>query len=145
MSNRHLRRILSHKLSPILFLVLFAVVVGLFVVNDFGVSVDEPNLKIYASQSLNSYIYWLDNSQSPQLGPSNLRFYGPAFLMLVELAIRFITKSNFEPDVINLWHFSYFLLFLLGVICLYLLSCRWFSRRTSFLVAALFVTQPLLI
>ncbi len=145
MPHRHLTTILSHKLTPILFLVLFAFIVGLFVVKDYGVSIDESDLQIYAKQSLDSYVYWVDHSQPPQLGPSNLRYYGPVFLMLVELAIRLTNKLGVNPDVVNSWHFSYFLLFLLGVISLYLLSCRWFKRRTSFLVAALFVTQPLLI
>jgi hypothetical protein len=54
MTYLHSRKILAYKHIPILFLVLFGAVVGLFVVNDFGVGVDEPNLRIYGKESLDS-------------------------------------------------------------------------------------------
>jgi hypothetical protein len=139
------RKILNHKLTPILILVLIALIVGLLVVNDFGASVDEKKLRIYGKESLASYAYWLDHSKSPQLGPTNHKYYGPAFMMAVELAIRIMLKLGLDPDINNVWHFSYFLVFLLGVICLYLLLRRWFNHRTSFLVVVLFITQPLLL
>jgi len=145
MSHRNLSKILSHQLTPILFLVLIAFIAGLLVLKDFGVSVDEPNLHLFAKRSLDSYVYWIDHSLSPPIFHNIRRYYGPAFLMLVEMAIRFSIKLGFNPKVIEFWHFSYYLLFLLSVISLYRLSCRWFNRRTSFLVAALFVTQPLLV
>jgi hypothetical protein len=145
MTQLHLSKILSNKNSPIILLACIAITIGLLVAKDYGVGVDEPNLNLYGTQSLDSYKSWLDQSHSPNLGPSNLRYYGPAFLMLVELAVRLIFKLGFDPNGMSVRHYSYFLVFIVGVICLYQLSCRWLNRRTSFLVALLFLTQPLLI
>ena len=45
---------------------------------------------------------------------------------------------------IDIWHFSYFVLFQLTGLALYSLTKRWFSRWTAWAVLLLFTAQPLL-
>ena len=119
-------------------------IVGILIVHDFGVSVDEPRYYIYAEQSLDSYRSFFGLLYEPDYGPGNLRYYGPSFIILVELAARIVRSLFTNMLEIDIWHFSYFILFQLTGLALYSLTKRWFSRWTAWAVLLLFTTQPLL-
>jgi len=119
-------------------------IVGILVVHDFGVSFDEPRYYIYAEQSLDSYRSFFGLLYEPDYGPGNLQYYGPSFIILVELVARILQSLFTNMLEIDIWHFSYFVLFQLTGLALYSLIKRWFSRWTAWAVLLLFTAQPLL-
>jgi hypothetical protein len=118
--------------------------VGLFIVHDFGISYDEPDYYLYAQNTVDAYKSFFALAYSPAFGPHDLPNYGPAFILFPELAIRFL-KWIF-PDIFpaDVWHFSYFLLFQLGGVCLYVLARRWFRNWSAWGILLLYTSQPLL-
>jgi hypothetical protein len=119
-------------------------IVGILTVHDFGISFDEPRYYLYAAQSLDSYRSFFGILYEPDYGPANLRFYGPSFIILVELVVRVLRLFSASILEIDIWHFSYFIIFHLTGLSLYSLAKRWFSRWTAWAVLILFTTQPLL-
>jgi len=119
-------------------------IVGILIVHDFGVSFDEPRYYIYAEQSLDSYSSFFGLLYEPDYGPANLRYYGPSFIILVELVARILQSLFTNMLEIDIWHFSYFVLFQLTGLALYSLTRRWFSGWTAWAVLLLFTAQPLL-
>jgi hypothetical protein len=119
-------------------------IVGLFIVGDFGVSYDEPEYYVYAQNTVDAYKSIFALAYSPAFGPHDLPNYGPAFIIFPELVIR-ILKSIF-PNLLpaNVWHFSYFVLFQLGGWCLYALARRWFEPWSAWGILLLYTSQPLL-
>jgi hypothetical protein len=120
-------------------------VLGAITFKNYGESTDEPRYYQYADQSLNAYQKWIDPSYVPNFGPDNLRDYGPAFAMGVDLLVRLSGASSSPVSTINFWHFSYFIIFLIAVVCFYFLSRRWMSDWAAFGITCLFATQPLLV
>ena len=123
---------------------LLNVMLGLFLVRDFGVSYDEPDYYLYAQNSVDAYGSFFALAYTPSFGPNDLPNYGPAFIIFPELVLRFlrvIFRDVFAPDI---WHFSYFVLFQLGGLCLYLLARRWFQSWSAWGVLLLYTSQPLL-
>lgn len=129
---------------PVILLVIAALGVGYFTVQDYGLSWDEAGIYKYSVRVLEAYRYVLhpQNLEVDNTLPI-LNLYGPAHIMYAALASRFILAV--QP----LWlpstaiHFSYFLTFLFGVLSLYLLTVRWVSPLAAFGAVLLFVTQPL--
>lgn len=118
--------------------------IGLFIVRDFGMSYDEPEYYLYAQNSVDAYRSFFALAYSPVFGPHDLPNYGPAFILFPELAIRFlklIFPNFFAADV---WHFAYFLLFQLGGLFLYSLARRWFNSWSAWGILLLYTSQPLL-
>ena len=124
--------------------VMVNLLVGLLTVHNFGISYDEPRYFLYAEHSLDSYRSFFTILYGPNYGPMNERFYGPSFIILVELVIRVIRLFSASIIEADIWHFSYFVIFQLSGLCLYSLVKRWFSRWTAWAVLVLFITQPLL-
>lgn len=119
-------------------------IIGLFLVRDFGVSYDEPEYYDYAQNTVDAYQSFFALAYSPVFGPHDLPNYGPAFIIFPELVIR-ILKPVF-PNLLpaNVWHFSYFFLFQLGGLCLYSLARRWFEPWSAWGILLLYTSQPLL-
>ncbi len=117
--------------------------IGLLIVRQYGMSVDEPNNYRYADDTLDAYPSFFGTLYEPKYD-SAYDGHGPAFLTITLILIRIIQvvfPNVFVPD---LWHFSYFVTFQLTGLCLYWLSKRWFSTWTSWGILILFTTQPLL-
>jgi hypothetical protein len=119
-------------------------IVGILTVHDFGISFDEPSYYLYAEKSLDSYRSFFSILYEPDYGPGKLRFYGPLFIVLVELVVRVLRLFSVSILRVDIWHFSYFIIFHLTGLSLYSLAKRWFSRWTAWAVLILFATQPLL-
>lgn len=120
------------------------IVIGLFIVRDFGVSYDEPDYYLYATKTVDAYGSFFALAYTPFFGPNDLPNYGPAFIIFPELiirAVKFILPTVFAADI---WHFSYFVLFQLGGLCLYSLARRWYRSWSAWGILLLHTSQPLL-
>jgi hypothetical protein len=118
--------------------------VGLLIVRDFGVSYDEPEYYQYAKNTVDAYKSFFALAYTPVFGPHDLPNYGPAFIIFPQLGIRALTLIFPDLPVAEFWHFSYFVLFQLGGLCLYSLARRWFQPWTATGILLLYATQPLL-
>ena len=119
-------------------------VIGLFIVRDFGMSYDEPDYYLYAQNTVDAYKSFFALAYSPAFGPHDLPNYGPAFIIFPELVIRFLKQIFPNLLAANVWHFSYFFLFQLGGLCLYSLARRWFKQWSAWGILLLYTSQPLL-
>ena len=119
-------------------------IIGLFIVRDFGMSYDEPDYYLYAQNSVDAYKSFFALAYIPTFGPHDLPNYGPAFIIFPELAIRLIKLIFPHLFAANVWHFSYFFLFQLGGLCLYSLARRWFDYWSAGGIILLYTSQPLL-
>lgn len=134
------------RLEIVLLLLWFVsnLVIGASTVHEYGTSIDEPRNYDYATDTLRAYGSFFGLLYEPKYEP----FYdghGPAFVTLVRVPIKFI--EGIFPNVFSrdLWHYSYFIAFLLTGLCLYVLTKRWFSKWTAGGLLLLFSTQPLLL
>ncbi|HET9913827.1 MAG TPA: hypothetical protein VFQ13_18175, partial [Anaerolineales bacterium] len=118
--------------------------IGLFIVRDFGVSYDEPEYYVYAQNSVDAYRSFFALAYVPVFGPHDLPNYGPAFIIFPELVIRLLKLIFPNLFAADIWHFSYFLLFQLGGLCLYSLARRWFGNWSAWGILLLYTSQPLL-
>ncbi len=117
--------------------------IGLLTVGDYGASWDEPSNYSYAKYALGAYRYFLHARDLPPF-QSILNFYGPAYLMGVELLSRLIRAIQPSWSIVTAWHFCYFVTFLAGAVLLYLLLRRSLSAPASLGACLQFLTQPLL-
>jgi len=134
--------------KPILLLIVFNILVGLFIHDDFGLTWDEPYFYGYGDAL--GYAYspteWfsghfdLYNSYGPSADDHKTR--GPAYLLLARGFVYGLEAlgSNYA----SAWHLVNFLFFQLGIYFLYRLSKRWMSSSAAFFASAFFSFQPLL-
>lgn len=128
---------------PILLILSFSLLVGIFTLDNYGQSWDEPDIYRYGDYALDVYQYFWHPQDMPNFD-TNLDFYGPAFFMIATLLARGLTALFPAWTDIYAWHLVYFVTFLAGVFFLYLLAKRWLGEWSAFGVALLFLTQPLL-
>ena len=137
---------ISPKNEKLFLLIWFAInlIVGVLIVHDFGIGTDEPIYILYANKSLDAYKSFFGLLYEPAFEVKNLHYYGPAFVAIISLITRLM--SRIMPNIlsIDIWHYSYFLLFQLTGLCLYTMTKRWFSSWTAWAVLVLFTTQPLI-
>jgi hypothetical protein len=134
------------RLERTLLLVWFVINLGIgaLTVHEYGMSIDEPNNYRYAADTLAAYPSFFGLLYEPKYD-SSYDGHGPAFVTLAAIPIGIIQKlfpAVFAPD---LWHFSYFITFLLTGLCLYWLARRWFNAWTAWGLLLLFTSQPVLL
>jgi hypothetical protein len=135
----------TRKYLPVLVLVAVNVVIGLFIVRDYGMSWDEANAQSYGKDTLIAYTTLLKYHQlTTEYGPGNIRYKGPAFFLTAEAATRLVARLGLGRHQTAVWHFAYFLTFQIAIVSLYALSRRWVGSWAAFGAALLFATQPLL-
>ena len=137
---------LSRPQLAVILLICVNLVIGIAVVGDYSESWDEANNKIYAEQSLGAYSWLWDKSVDLErhLGPTNQRYRGPAYPVLATLLVSLLQRVNQEWAAIDLWHFSSFLAFQLGLLFFYSLCRRVIGNWAAFGATVLFSSQPLL-
>jgi len=128
---------------PIILLVAINLVIGIFLVKDYGQSWDEPGNYRYAYHSLENYYNLFHGLPVTDFNDLHLDQKGPAFFMLAGLFSRLVTAILPGWSEINGWHLASFLTFQVGVISLYFLARRWTGNWAAFGAALLFSTQPL--
>jgi hypothetical protein len=129
-----------------IFLLLWLIVcllIGTAIVHDYGMSIDEPNNQRYAADTWNAYPSVLGMRYEPEYR-SSYDGHGPAFITLAGIFVKIMQRvisGAFAPD---LWHFSYFIAFLVSGLCLYWLARHWFGSWASWGILLLYSSQPLL-
>lgn len=141
-SMTDIRTIRLEKMLLLLWLIA-NLIIGILTVHEYGMSVDEPNNQRYAADTLAAYPSFFGFRYPPKYD-SSYDGHGPAFVTLALLFVRLVqgvVPNLYAPD---LWHFSYFITFVLTGLCLYWLAKRWFNIWTAWGVLILFSTQPVL-
>jgi hypothetical protein len=118
--------------------------IGLWIVQDYGLSTDEPNYYRYADYTLEAYKSFFGLLYEPVYGFSDLYYYGPAFILIVNSIIKILHWLPVDFWDVGVWHYAYFVTFQLTGLCLYGLAKRWFNYWTAWAVLVIFITQPLL-
>jgi len=140
------KTIIAHKYFPVMLLIVLNICLGGLIVKDYGESWDEANNRLYGEQSINAYTWWTNNDFPLEnyLGPTNQRYRGAAYPMLVSVFASWIQTINSDWFTIDLWHLANFLCFQLGVLFFYIICLRFVNIWVAFGVTLLFSTQPLL-
>jgi hypothetical protein len=137
------RKILSWRLALVL-LIGINLIIGGITYRDYGDSYDEAGLREYASQTLDAYKKFHAPVYVFQYAGNDVQYYGPAFVMGVELIVRTFHLPTVGPSAGDIWHLAYFISFLIATTCVYFLGRRWLSNWSAFGIALLFSSQPLL-
>jgi hypothetical protein len=124
-------------------LIAVLLLIGLVIVRDYGPSWDEMLIQKYSQQSLTAYGNFLRTGSLPDFGERDLKYYGPAYMMVCELIARTLNSIGIGW-IVSQWHIAIFLSFLLSVLSIYFLARRWLKWWSAFGVTLLFATQPLL-
>ncbi len=145
MGKRIMIRLQSARLERVFLLIWFiaCLAIGIGTVHDYGMSIDEPNNQRYAVDTWNAYPSLFGTRFEPAYR-SSYEGHGPAFITMAGIFVKVmhrVMSGAFTPD---LWHFSYFITFLLSGLCLYWLARHWFGIWTAWGILLLFSTQPLL-
>ena len=134
---------------PFLLLWIAALIAGVLMSRDFGLSWDEPLYYKYGEAV--GYAYspraWLSGSFDLEnaYGPSaeDHKIYGAAYL-LVARNVMHTLQAITGAETADAWHLVNFLAFMGGVAFFYALCKRWMSPVASLLATALLASQPLL-
>ncbi|CAG0951163.1 hypothetical protein ANAEL_00077 [Anaerolineales bacterium] len=114
---------------------------GLLTFNQYGESWDDRSLQKYAAKSINAYITFPQQGKV-NITPEDLGYYGPAYVMAVDLLSRALDFLPFPlPD---LRHLVYFLTYFAGILAFHSLAKRWLSDLPALGATILYATQPLL-
>ncbi|HEX2978631.1 MAG TPA: hypothetical protein VHO48_00045, partial [Anaerolineaceae bacterium] len=143
-----IRRVVRNPNFPIYVILFLGVTLGVFIYTSFGASWDEYGYYVYARSTLKAYSIADRLSGAFQLeatlGPEDLRFYGPSFL-IVGSGLHAILSLIFPRALsIDLWHLVIYLTYLLGVFFFYKIAQRWVSTAAATLSTLLFASQPVL-
>jgi hypothetical protein len=124
----------------LLLLILGLVVVGLFLVDDYGASFDEPFNVDYARWAIDQFrgidVFQRMDDRGSNKGP----IYFVGYTILGDVLAAAVPQWE-APDA---RHFVNFLMFAMAVGCLYALGLRFVAPTSALLAAGLFATQPLL-
>jgi len=124
---------------PLILLLLVCMLVGWFIVDDYGTSWDEHLNSAYGQEALKAYFATPDFRLTQSSGIT-----GPAAFMLAEVGARLFSKLHPVWQWIEGRHYIYFLQFLLAAYGIFLLSSRLVHQRAALIATLLFLTQPLL-
>lgn len=135
-----MKKFLHSEYLPVFLLIAVSLAIGLWTIHDYGESWDEYNFFRYANESLAAYPGLFQPGFHLEFSDPTLRYYGAWFLMTIVLAAR-LFPHWYISDVA---HLLTFIVFLLGVLVMYLLARRWLKPLASFGAALLFAAQPVL-
>src|SRR4026209_1595794 len=125
---------------PLTILLVLSLLLGILTLNDYGESWDELKLYDYAADSMEAYATWFQHGTIPVTG-DRFENYGPAFMMFTSL-LKKAGKAIFPIlQTVDIQHFVYFVMFLLGMWAFYHLAARWMSQNAAIGATLLFMTQ----
>jgi hypothetical protein len=130
----------SSKYGLILIYIAISLVVGLFIVDDFGLSWDEFQDVTYGKVVLDAY----QGSEDFIWEGRNRRFYGPFYWMSLNLFTQAFENVRAGWMYVDLWKVGSFFIFQVSVFLIYRLSLRYLKKGQALFTAILFSTQPLL-
>lgn len=126
---------------PLTILLVLSFIIAVLTLNDYGESWDEMKLYRYAADSLEAYGTWVQHGTIPVTG-DRFENYGPAFVMFTAILTKGMRQVIPAIHSVDVQHFVYFLMFLVGVWAFYQLVTRWMSRNAALGAMLLFMTQP---
>ncbi|MCA2000534.1 MAG: hypothetical protein LDL51_01580 [Chloroflexi bacterium] len=130
---------MKKRLSTIVLAVIL--LAGLLTFNQYGESWDDRSLQKYAAKSINAYVTFPQEGKV-NLTPEDLGYYGPAYVMAVDLLSRALDFLPYPlPD---LRHLIYFLTYFAGILAFHALAKRWLSDLPALGATVFYATQPLL-
>jgi hypothetical protein len=115
-------------------------VIGFLILDDFGLSWDEYEDITYGDAVLRAYQGFDDYLW---IGPK-VRYFGPAYWLFANLTSKLLDLLRIHIDVVHLWKYICFLVFLMAMFFFYILCTRFIKRSTALIATALFGSQPLL-
>ncbi len=122
-----------------------AFIIFLFTIHNYGASYDEPFLYDYADVNLTAYSKFALNQPYQDLFSfRDLRYYGPAYLILGGVAKNLVLLILPAWDRYDAWHLINFSAFLFSAWMLFLLCQRLVSKKAALFAALLYTTQPVL-
>ncbi|MEN8240957.1 MAG: hypothetical protein ABFS17_03460 [Chloroflexota bacterium] len=137
----------SKKITPIQILICFIVlnlVIGIFIVQDFGRSTDEAHE--YRTSGVALGLYSGDINENPVENYEALghdRFYGTASTAAISFIENYIFPNKDHSRKV-IAHYSYYIFFQAAIIGVFLLAKNFFDDWVSLIIAFVFGTQPLL-
>jgi len=134
------QRIPSSKFGLILIFIAIALIIGLFIADDYGLSWDEYKDITYGDAALNAY----QGSEDFKWVGANRIYYGPFYWMSVSIISRVIESIGANISMVDGWKYIGFITFQIGVFSLFILCTRIMKHSYAFLTALLFSLQPLL-
>lgn len=135
--NEKINRILQHEYFFVLLIISFNIIIGLFTVDSYGISVDEHSSWDFGTQALSKYI---GNGEIARVDFNR----GGGFLIpakIGSLLFSFIFPNWLEAYS---WHFVYFLVFQLSAFFLYMLARKFVGKWAANVSVLLYISQPLL-
>jgi len=138
----------NHTDFPVYIILFVLIIIGSLIFHEFGASWDEPEYYQYAESTFRAYsireILNGNYDYTNTLGTNDLRYYGPAFLIIGKVIHSLI--SIVFPNIlsIDMWHLITYLSFLLGVYFFYKLATRWVTISSAVVATILFVSQPVI-
>jgi hypothetical protein len=136
------------KHLPLIALLLIGLLAGLFLLPGYGESTDELSQRSYAertiqavkslvpTRTLSSFFF----EEEPKQGS-----HGPAFMMAVVLLRDLLQPEGTSIQRLQLSHFLYYLMFLVGMASFFFLVRRWVGDMAAVGATLLMSTQPLLL
>jgi hypothetical protein len=146
MDKLQFRFIKQNRLNILLIIILlFALLFCIIKIDDYGLSYDEITYYDFANVNFHALKNFINGDAFDKLFDFyNLRYYGPAYLLIGNSAVS-VLKSIFPTiDVYHVWHVLNLITFLGGAWFLYLLCKRFTSELAAFFASLLYLTQPLL-
>jgi len=125
--------------------ILFAFILFLIVLPDYGMSYDERDLYEYADRMLDAYSKMAYGEPITKLLQFyDLAYYGPFYLIVGRIIIYGLNFLFPALYIVHAWHIVTFATFLVGVWMIYLLAARFVEKKFALIASLLFLTQPLL-
>ncbi len=143
-NSARVRRVVFHDYFPITLLLIINLVIGLGTANHYGQGLDEEGLFEYGGSSLSAYRELINNQSVTSFGPSNLRYYGPSFLMFGRILTTTLQPIFPHWTTNDVWHFVNFLAYQIGLLFLFALCLRLMGKWAAFAAVLLFASQPVL-
>lgn len=125
-------------------ILLASLIIVIAMINNYGTSFDEPILYDYAHFLPSTYIKAAFSQSITGLSDfGDVKYYGPAHLLIGEFASNIFHVFPWM-DNYDRWHIYNFTIFLGGTAALYWLMQKFVSKKSAFLSALVYLTQPLL-
>jgi len=137
MMNKKFRSISPDKILFVF--IIINICIGLFIFQDYGISIDELRDQRTAASSLEVYLHPFDTESLEHLPIS--KYYGISQSMLFNLFSNFFSPL-FNVEYFSARHLSYFLTFQYGVVAFYYLAKRFVPPWHALAGTLLFMTQP---
>ncbi len=145
---KRIKPLLSNPNFYFTLLIILNLIVGSLVVKDFGISIDEPVNIEYGRVTLEAYKTPFKETTTLYESFPEWKSYitgGPFFPTLVNLFEKLTASIRNTWQEYDVFHFTYFLSFLIGLISFYSISKRFVNPWTALATTFLFNTQPLLL